>query len=62
MMRILQKRAKLPALAVCMNPPHLKQEKPRNFGESRPALSVVPVPALHHGCLIEIEAVAACDL
>jgi len=29
------------------------------FGDSRPARSVVPVPSLHHGCLIEIEAVAA---
>jgi len=29
------------------------------FGEARPARSVVPVPSLHHGCLIEIEAIAA---
>jgi reactive intermediate/imine deaminase len=29
------------------------------FGDSRPARSVVPVPSLHHGCLIEIEAIAA---
>jgi 2-iminobutanoate/2-iminopropanoate deaminase len=29
------------------------------FGDSRPARSVVPVPALHYGCLVEIEAVAA---
>ena len=28
------------------------------FGAWRPARSVVPVPALHHGCLIELEAVA----
>ncbi len=28
------------------------------FGASRPARAVVPVTALHHGCLIEIEAVA----
>lgn len=28
------------------------------FGEHRPARSVVPVPALHHGYLVEIEAVA----
>jgi 2-iminobutanoate/2-iminopropanoate deaminase len=28
------------------------------FGEARPARAVVPVTALHHGCLIEIEAVA----
>jgi 2-iminobutanoate/2-iminopropanoate deaminase len=29
------------------------------FGDSRPARSVVPVPALHYGCLVEIEAIAA---
>lgn len=29
------------------------------FGEHRPARSVVPVPALHHGCLVEIEGIAA---
>ena len=29
------------------------------LGASKPARSVVPVPALHHGCLIEIEAIAA---
>jgi 2-iminobutanoate/2-iminopropanoate deaminase len=29
------------------------------FGDARPARSVVPVPSLHHGCLIEIEAIAA---
>jgi 2-iminobutanoate/2-iminopropanoate deaminase len=28
-------------------------------GDSRPARAVVPVPMLHHGFLIEIEAVAA---
>lgn len=28
------------------------------FGAYKPARSVVPVPALHHGCLIEIEAIA----
>jgi reactive intermediate/imine deaminase len=28
------------------------------FGENRPARSVVPVPMLHYGYLIEIEAVA----
>lgn len=31
------------------------------FGASRPARAVVPVPSLHHGCLIELEAVAARD-
>ena len=29
------------------------------FGEVRPARSVVPVGSLHHGCLVEIEAIAA---
>lgn len=29
------------------------------FGPHRPARSVVPVPALHHGYLIELEAIAA---
>jgi 2-iminobutanoate/2-iminopropanoate deaminase len=28
------------------------------FGPTKPARSVVPVPALHHGYLVEIEAVA----
>ena len=28
------------------------------FGESRPARSVVPVGSLHHGCLVEVEAIA----
>ena len=28
------------------------------FGAARPARAVVPVPALHHGYLIELEAVA----
>ena len=30
-------------------------------GASRPARAVVPVPTLHHGLLIEVEAVAAID-
>jgi reactive intermediate/imine deaminase len=29
------------------------------FGEARPARSVVPVPALHYGALVEIEAIAS---
>ncbi len=29
------------------------------FGDARPARSVVPVPSLHHGCLVELEAIAA---
>jgi 2-iminobutanoate/2-iminopropanoate deaminase len=28
------------------------------FGECRPARCVVPVPALHHGYLVELEAIA----
>lgn len=31
------------------------------FGDHRPARAVVPVPELHHGVLVEIEAVAAVD-
>jgi 2-iminobutanoate/2-iminopropanoate deaminase len=30
------------------------------LGEARPARSVVPVPNLHHGYLIELDAVAVC--
>ncbi len=33
----------------------------RFFGAHRPARSIVPVAALHHDCLIEIEAIAALD-
>lgn len=29
------------------------------LGAHKPTRSVVPVPALHHGCLIELEAIAA---
>ena len=29
------------------------------FGSHRPARSIVPVPELHHGCLIEIDGVAS---
>jgi len=31
------------------------------LGDARPARSVVPVPELHHGYLIEIDAIAAVD-
>lgn len=31
----------------------------RLLGEHRPARAVVPVPELRHGCLVEIQAVAA---
>lgn len=30
------------------------------LGAARPARSVVPVPELHHGCLVEIDAIAVC--
>jgi reactive intermediate/imine deaminase len=30
------------------------------LGKARPARSVVPVPTLHHGYLIELDAVAVC--
>jgi len=30
------------------------------MGQAKPARAVVPVPELHHGYLIEIEAIAAC--
>ncbi|WP_375196433.1 RidA family protein [Sphingobium sp.] len=30
------------------------------LGDVRPARSVVPVPELHHGYLVEIDAIAAC--
>ncbi|WP_407519506.1 RidA family protein [Methylobacterium oryzisoli] len=29
------------------------------FGEAKPARTVVPVPELHHGSLVEVEAIAA---
>ena len=29
------------------------------FGEARPARAVVPVPELHHGYLVEVDAIAA---
>lgn len=29
------------------------------FGAAKPARAIVPVPALHHGYLIEVEAIAA---
>lgn len=39
--------------------PELNRIYARVFGEHRPARSVVPVPELHHGYLIEIDAIAA---
>jgi reactive intermediate/imine deaminase len=32
------------------------------FGSTRPARAIVPVPALHHGFLIELEAVACLSM
>jgi len=29
------------------------------FGDAKPARAVVPVPQLHHGCLVEVDAIAA---
>lgn len=31
----------------------------KRFGEAKPARTVVPVPELHHGYLVEVEAIAA---
>jgi enamine deaminase RidA (YjgF/YER057c/UK114 family) len=31
----------------------------RMFGDARPARAVIPVPELHHGWLVEVDAVAA---
>jgi enamine deaminase RidA (YjgF/YER057c/UK114 family) len=31
------------------------------MGEARPARVVVPVPELHHGCLVEVEAIAVVE-
>ena len=31
------------------------------FGDHKPARSIVPVPSLHFGCLVEIEAIAIND-
>lgn len=30
------------------------------FGDHKPVRAIVPVPALHYGCKIEIEAIAQC--
>jgi 2-iminobutanoate/2-iminopropanoate deaminase len=32
------------------------------LGDIRPARSIVPVPELHHGYLVEIDAIAACKI
>jgi 2-iminobutanoate/2-iminopropanoate deaminase len=41
------------------NWPALNKVYAEIMGANKPARSVVPVPALHNGCLIEIEAIAA---
>ena len=38
--------------------PELDKRYARCLGEHRPARAVVPVPALHHGYLIEVDAIA----
>jgi reactive intermediate/imine deaminase len=40
------------------NWPAFNQAFAEAFGDARPARAVVPVPALHHGYLVEVEAVA----
>ena len=41
-----------------VNWPRLNKVYAEVMGQARPARAVVPVPALHHGYLIEIDAVA----
>ena len=41
--------------------PAFDQLYTRCLGQHRPARAVVPVPVLHHGYLLEIEAVARCE-
>ncbi|MBX8547029.1 RidA family protein [Pseudomonas cichorii] len=41
--------------------PAFDQLYARYLGQHRPARAVVPVPVLHHGYLVEIEAVARCE-
>ncbi|MBX8515230.1 RidA family protein [Pseudomonas cichorii] len=41
--------------------PAFDQLYARCLGQHRPARAVVPVPVLHHGYRIEIEAVARCE-
>lgn len=38
---------------------HFNELYAHALGEVRPARSVVPVPALHHGYVVEIDAIAA---
>jgi len=39
--------------------PALDRAVAARFGPHRPARAVVPVPALHYGCLVELEATAS---
>lgn len=41
------------------NWPHFNRIYAEVFGDAKPARTVVPVPALNHGYLVEIEAIAA---
>lgn len=40
--------------------PELNQVYAEYFGEHKPARVVVPSNKLYHGCLVEVEAIAAC--
>jgi reactive intermediate/imine deaminase len=44
------------------NWPAFNQVYAERFGEHRPARAVVPVPALHHGFLVEVQMVAEAGL
>lgn len=39
--------------------PAVNEACARIFGEHRPTRAVIPVPALRHGCLIEMQAIGA---
>jgi len=41
--------------------PEVNEVYAEYFGEHKPARTIVPSNSLHYGCLIEIDAVAACD-
>lgn len=42
------------------NWPHFNAIYAEVMGEAKPARAVVPVPELHYGYLVELEAIAAC--
>jgi 2-iminobutanoate/2-iminopropanoate deaminase len=54
---VLQCRVYIPDVAYW---PDLNQVYAEFFGEHKPARIVVPTNKLYNGCLVEIEAVAAC--